>query len=489
MQHDHRMDGMPFLNQKISKIIILYFIISFFQFFLPLAAESNETHEVGIVNVNRLNMRTEPRPNAPVLKALDKGVQVRVLAHQKDWLQVFYEGDIGYITDQSDFIKLYSIHTVTDTHISDLEKAKEKVKDFLRRIEKNRSEIDTVSKNESEVIDQLHQTDLALNDVRRQSAGISVELAKVKDEIAKTQAQADDIEKAINKGKGYAVKRLVALYKLNTLGEMNLFASATSVYDLQKSKAAVEKILQCDQEVIGGLVEKKQKLSDLLSDLNEKKMAKAELERKYKESVNKLAREKNNREKILADLKSQKADKQAALKYLQEAAETLDRTITELGKEPSYESKNTETGFGTGKRIGKGTFSACQGLLKWPVQGKVTSRYGKYTEPQSGATNFRNGIEIEAKEGSPVHAVFAGQIAYADWLKGYGNVIIIAHGDNYYTVYAHAEELFKSKGDKVEAGDVIATVGDTGSITGASLYFEIRHHGSPEDPLRWIEKG
>lgn len=479
---------MSFLDQKIPKTLILYFIISLFLLISPIAAESADTHEVGIVNVNRLKMRIEPKPDAHAFRALDKGAQVRVLAHQKGWLQVFYDGDIGYITDQSDYIKLYSIHTVTDTRVSDLEKAKEKVKDFLRRIEKNRSEIDTVTKNEDEVVEQLHQTDLALNDAKRQSAAISVELAKVKDEMAKTQEQADDIEKAIDKGKTYAVKRLVALYKLNKLGEMNLFASATSVNDFEKSKAAVEKILQSDQEVIGGLVDKKQELSDLLSQLNEKKMQKAELERKYKESAGKLAREKNNREKILADLKSQKADRQASLKYLQEAAETLDRTITELSKEPSYEN-NVQTETGIAKETGKGAFSASQGLLKWPVQGKVISRYGKYIESESGATNFRNGIEIQAKEGSPVHAVFGGQIAYADWLKGYGNVIIIAHGDNYYTVYAHAEELFRSKGDKVEAGDVIGTVGDTGSISGPSLYFELRHHGSPEDPLKWIEKG
>jgi murein hydrolase activator len=80
-------------------------------------------------------------------------------------------------------------------------------------------------------------------------------------------------------------------------------------------------------------------------------------------------------------------------------------------------------------------------------------------------------------------------ILYAGWFKGYGKMIIIDHGQHYYTVYAHAEELFKDKGDSVESGEVIATVGDSGSISGPELYFEVRHYGKPVDPLEWIRKG
>jgi septal ring factor EnvC (AmiA/AmiB activator) len=122
-----------------------------------------------------------------------------------------------------------------------------------------------------------------------------------------------------------------------------------------------------------------------------------------------------------------------------------------------------------------------------PVEGKIISGYGKYIEPRSGAPNFRNGIEIRSPRGSPVHAVFDGKAVYADWLKGYGKVIIIDHGNDYHTVYAHAEEIFLSRGDRVTAGDVIATVGDAGTLAGAALYFEIRHCGDPVNPMQWID--
>ena len=123
-----------------------------------------------------------------------------------------------------------------------------------------------------------------------------------------------------------------------------------------------------------------------------------------------------------------------------------------------------------------------------PVKGKIVSLFGKFKNTQYQVLNFRSGIEIQTERGEPIQAVYAGKILYADWFKGYGNMIIIDHGESFYTVYAHIEEIFKAAGDVVETGEVMATVGDTGSITGSKLYFEVRHHGKPLDPMQWLEK-
>jgi septal ring factor EnvC (AmiA/AmiB activator) len=101
---------------------------------------------------------------------------------------------------------------------------------------------------------------------------------------------------------------------------------------------------------------------------------------------------------------------------------------------------------------------------------------------------FKNGIDIQAPLGAPIRAVKGGTTLFAGWFKGYGNMVILDHGDNYCTVYTHAQELFKTKGDAVKPGEVIGTVGDTCSLDGPKLHFEIRHHGKPVDPLKWIEK-
>ena len=124
-----------------------------------------------------------------------------------------------------------------------------------------------------------------------------------------------------------------------------------------------------------------------------------------------------------------------------------------------------------------------------PANGKIVSRYGAYKNSKFNLKGFRSGVFIKADRGEPIHAVYGGKIIYSGWFKGYGNMIIIDHGNSYYTVYAHAEELFKSKGDAVGRQEVIATVGDTGSMTGPRLYFEVRHHGKSLNPAKWFKKG
>jgi len=165
---------------------------------------------------------------------------------------------------------------------------------------------------------------------------------------------------------------------------------------------------------------------------------------------------------------------------LQRAAEELDRTLSSLpsGKEKAAVGKHT------GKVAG---FEKLQGLLSMPVKGKIVSFFGPYRDTRLNVVNFQNGIDVEADRGEPVRAVASGYTMFASWVQGYGNLIIIDHGQHYYTVYAHLEEMFKVKGEAVDKDEVIATVGDSGSLAGPGLHFEIRHGGKPLDPMDWFK--
>ena len=122
-----------------------------------------------------------------------------------------------------------------------------------------------------------------------------------------------------------------------------------------------------------------------------------------------------------------------------------------------------------------------------PVIGKMaySCRTGK--KVFSPSKNHGNGIDIKTDQGEPIQAIYSGKTIYADWFKGYGNMIIIDHGDNFCSVYAHLQEIFKVKGDSVDQEEVIGTVGDTGSLMGPKLHFEIRHSGKPVDPVAWFK--
>jgi murein hydrolase activator len=134
-------------------------------------------------------------------------------------------------------------------------------------------------------------------------------------------------------------------------------------------------------------------------------------------------------------------------------------------------------------------FESFKGLLNMPAEGTIVDTFGPRGDGKVKDRRFCGGISVKAERGEPVKAVKDGRVLFAGWFKGYGNMIIIDHGRHYYTVYAYAQELFKAKGDLVDSGEVIATVGDSGPISGPRLYFEVRHHGKPVDPMVWIRKG
>jgi septal ring factor EnvC (AmiA/AmiB activator) len=127
-----------------------------------------------------------------------------------------------------------------------------------------------------------------------------------------------------------------------------------------------------------------------------------------------------------------------------------------------------------------------RGLLDWPVIGRVTVPFGDQEHPRFRTAVPHPGLDLEARHGEDVRAVFDGKAVFAEWFRGYGLTLILDHGGGHLSVYAHASVLLVEKGQDVTRGEVVAKVGDTGSLKGPYLYFEIRKDGQPEDPLAWL---
>jgi septal ring factor EnvC (AmiA/AmiB activator) len=133
----------------------------------------------------------------------------------------------------------------------------------------------------------------------------------------------------------------------------------------------------------------------------------------------------------------------------------------------------------------KESFAALRGKLPWPVPGRMAARYQDSREPQQAEGGVRwNGVLIETSRGAKVRALYAGRVLYADWLQGLGLLIIVGHSGNYMTLYGHAEVLYKSVGDWVAPGDVIAALSESNAAP--QLYFEIREGRKTVDPKIWL---
>jgi murein hydrolase activator len=128
-------------------------------------------------------------------------------------------------------------------------------------------------------------------------------------------------------------------------------------------------------------------------------------------------------------------------------------------------------------------FSTLRGQLVLPVRGELAGRFGSQRY-DSGMT--WKGLFLASRPGAPVKAVAAGRVVFADWLRGFGNMLIIDHGEGYMSLYGYNETLLKQVGDEIGGGDAVATVGNTGGSGDSGLYFELRHQGKPFDPLSWV---
>lgn len=452
-------------------------------------AQGVESNRTGIITAVGLNLRAAPDLTAKSLKILGKDEKVEVIEDQGDWLKVSSESVTGYIRNREIYVRFPASQTQSDAdRVADISLkerkdgvSKTQPKDIGREIEKHQAEVLAFTRQETRLIESLDQIDLSIDTHRKRMAAFKTELKSIEDKIKKNQQLSQDLKKEIDASERYISKRLVAMYKLNWFGRIHILASAESMYDLFQRKAGLERILSYDEKFRQGMISNKERLEKVLTELQNQKRDKIVVEAKHRKQLNIMTREKGRKEKLLAHIRSKKSLELAAIELLKEASRELDLKINTLQIEkekPQKAKKTTET-----------PFIQLKGLLNMPVKGKVITHFGRFRNTRFNVSNFRSGIDIRTDRGEPIYAVSGGRILYASWFKGYGNMIIIDHGQHYYTVYAHIEEVFKAKGDPVDPQEVIATVGDSGSLEGPGLYFEVRHRGKPLDPIDWLRKG
>jgi len=473
------------VSKTIFKVTLFIVAAIFFYPQIPVVSGA-KSDEIGIVAANRLNLRPEPGIKSPPLTTIEKGTKLRILEHHKKWLKIEYNGQIGFIRNLRQYVRILSTNgkeNTDDTKISvtETDGFKKSAERINREIKRKNAELLKFKKQESSIVNRLNDIDLSLDSTRRNAVSLKTELSTLDKDIDKTQNTSKTLEKKIDALEGYASQRLVALYKLNRLSRIYILASAQSMAELFQRKKALEKVLSYDETILEKLLENKNHLQDLLVRLNTQRKKKRLLEVHLKEQIAMMSRERSRRSELLENIRKKKSLKIAALQSLKQAATDLDQTIYSLNFATDWTFKE--------KNVASKPFSALKGLLNIPVKGKIVSFFGTHKSAALNVINFQSGIEIKADRGEPIRAFYDGKVLYASWFKGYGNMLIIDHGKNYYTVYAHAQELFMAKGDTVEQGEVVATVGDSGSMIGPSLHFEVRHHGKPLDPIKWIKKG
>ena len=349
-----------------------------------------------------------------------------------------------------------------------------------RRIENEKQGISQVQKKEGSILQSLRKIEGDLEKKTRALRSATVKLDSIAAELRNEQAEAEQIRSSLSQRQEQLKERAVALYRWHrSASPFVILNGNVSLGGLLQRSRYFQTTVAFDHDLIEKLRQEAEAQDTLGTKLARKRQELDAQSQVLAEATESVRREAENKREILASLKQEKETRVRVLKELEQAALRLQRMMDELSKQAVGKQPEFPAGVGLG---------AMRGKLNWPVRGELKSEFGKARHREFAAEVFRNGIDIEASLGEEIKAIEKGKVVFADRLAGYGKMVIVDHGERYYTIYAHLSEILKKNGDGVKRGDTLGLVGDSDSLSGAGLYFEMRKDGHSIDPVPWFRK-
>jgi septal ring factor EnvC (AmiA/AmiB activator) len=347
----------------------------------------------------------------------------------------------------------------------DITQKKKDLKDIKKEIHLTKEKEKAARGKESSILGTLHRLETELYQKEKELKQMETQLIHTQEKLRQTKQQIVGLGKIIEQTKEELFSRLAALYKMERVPPEGLLLTSRSYPDLLRVDKYLRVIIDYDARLVETyrrqVVLKERYQEELIQDESQGQRNISEIEKKKAE----MTRVSGEKRALLISIQNEKVVYQKVIRELEERAKDLQTLVNKLEREKSLLS------------YGKPRHEILKGKLASPVQGKVISLFKE---------KGQNGIEIRAPIGAEVRAILSGKVLYADWFKGFGNIVIIDHGDHTFTVSGYCSELMKKPGDDVTQGETIALVGSAGSLKGPCLYFEIRHHGKPQDPMEWL---
>lgn len=301
----------------------------------------------------------------------------------------------------------------------------------------------------------------------------------LRETIRKTGAELAEAERALRARQDVLARRIRAVYIHGRLSYLEVLLGAKSFRDFANRVEFLKRIIRADIALLLEIREKKEAVLAKREQLEEEKRRLDALEADAAKNEAAISAKKEEQQQALEDARQHKAAAEALEERLQAESQSIRDAIRQ--REEEARRKAEESGGGSAPQETRGS-----GVLSWPCEGPITSPFGYRIHPIFGTRIFHSGIDIGVDEGTPIHAADSGTVSYAGWMTGYGNVIILDHGNGMQTVYAHNSSFVKSEGDAVAKGDVISYSGQTGYATGPHLHFEVRIRGEVVDPMGYL---
>ena len=352
-----------------------------------------------------------------------------------------------------------------------------------KKIDNEKKGLAELKVKEGSVLQSLGKIESDLDKRNRELGAAKAKLSAISHELAAKKAEAEALDHAMAERHAVLRQRVVALYRWQRSGSPMVILNGTeSLASFMHRKHYLQAALTYDQQLAAQLREASQRQALLQQELAEKLEQLDSQKQALGAAKEAVRREAEKKKTILVSLRREKATRSRALREMEMAAQRLARMLDEMSRRAVGRPSETPVAPSTGSGL-----DAMRGRLDWPVRGRVSAPFGKYKHPEFAAEIVRKGIDIDAPLGDAIRAVERGRVVYAGQFSGYGNMMIIDHGERYYSIYGHLAEILKKNGEAVRRGEILGRVGDGDSWSGAKLYFEMRKDGRSVDPMAWLK--
>jgi septal ring factor EnvC (AmiA/AmiB activator) len=385
-----------------------------------------------------------------------------------------------------------------------LQEERQELKEVKDQIKGYKSRLDQTKRHERNVVQALEESDRLLQQKRRELQSNERNLKLQADKHAALVKQMDELNQQLQAREGYLHTRLRALYKQGRVAYLPFLLSASDMTDFFRRIRYTVKLVEYD----AAMLEQHRRNLEALEHTQRSVKARADQLQKARVQVTakqeEIEKEQAKKNQLLTKIRDEQGTYESAMQELEASSKRLMALIAKLERErkraltqqAQAERRRQQQARAAPTRAtpppaqryldDDSKFAKLRGQLAWPISGKVVSTYGKIKHPTFNTYTFNKGISISASPGTDFRVIEAGQVLYADRLKGYGTLLIVDHGGSYYSLYAYASELMVQVGDRVTRNQVVGKTGEGGALNGPALYFEIRHQGKPENPLEWL---
>lgn len=380
------------------------------------------------------------------------------------------------------------------------------LKDLRGQIESLRKEMTAAEGTRADVADQLKDAERDISSTQRELHQLARQRSDLQATLKDLGVQSRELESRLSGQQNQLEKLVYRQYLQGNPDALSMLLNGNDPNQLARDLHYLAAIGRARAELLQEIEATLERKQTLTADTRERAEQLAAVEAKQKEQHGKLLAQREQRKAMLEKIAARIAAQRREIGNLQRDEKRLSQLIERLAKiiaakpaprreparkapskaaegEPSGKPATVEmANERTPEATPSGNFARLKGSLRLPAKGAVTNRFGAARQEGS----VWKGLFIRAGAGSEVKAIAGGRVVFADWMRGFGNLLIVDHGDSYLTIYGNNDSLLRQVGDTVRGGDTVASVGNSGGNPESGLYFELRHQGQPLDPLKWV---